>query len=142
MHYHYRISKSSDSQSESIIYTHAIKNMKYNKIRCFQLHINGYNIPIEKYYTKILTWNRKSKRTEYLNGSELNSPDIKIVLYDYGIPSYHDFSISWTHITPKNIYTESDHINIILDERYSYSIQSTLYVDIEHIRRDVDIVTM
>jgi hypothetical protein len=138
--YHYQILKSTHPHGDTKLYVHAIKNMLYNKTRCFQIHVNGYNIPVEKYYTKILTWNRKTKQTTYQSVSCLQSPDTKIILYDKGSPTYHDFTVSWTHITPKDIYTESDHITIFLDDRYSYSIQSTLSVDMEQLCRNVNII--
>jgi hypothetical protein len=123
--YHYQIPRSSQPLTDGIMYTTQLSNTKYDKIRCCNIHINGWTIPIEK-YTLILTWNRKTKAMQYLTVFDLNSPDIRIVLFDFKNLIYCKFTLSWTHIKPRHIFTEADHLIVQLDYRFSYSIQSTL----------------
>ena len=127
---HYRIAKSCSPKGDMSMYVSSIKDNKYDKTKCCQLHINGSIILIEKYYTLIRTWNRKTKVTRYLNVDKLSDPDIKIVLYDNNSVSHcYDFTISWTHITPRHIYTNNDSLIIPLNDQFSYSIRSILFMN-------------
>lgn len=122
---HYQLAKSAQPQSKMVMYTSEIRH----KLPCCQLHIAEWTIPIEKYNTEILA---KRTNIEYLGVSKLEHPDVKIVLYDHGRPSYHKFTISWICSDLQDIYTEADHLIVPLDDRFSYSIRSTLVIDTPH----------
>jgi hypothetical protein len=128
--YYYQISKSSQPISDSIMYTTEFSDIK---IRCCNIHTNGWTIALEKYSTSILVWNRKTKRMQYLKVNELNSSDIRIVLFDCKSPirsrKYCKFTLSWSHIKSQHIFTEADHLIVKLDDRFSYDIQSTMITD-------------
>jgi hypothetical protein len=125
----YQVPKSARPSSNCPMYEWPYPITKYHKIRCYQLHVDKWTIPIEKYGTHILTWNRKTKNIEWSDSSNLENPDLRIVLLDKGSPTYHKYSMSWTHINRKNIYTDAEQLTIPLDEQYSYVIKSNMYAE-------------